>query len=211
VSISQLVGNVVASAGYPAVFGLVGLESLGIPLPGETAVVAASIYAGNTHRLSPWLIFAAAACAAVIGDNIGFWIGSAGGYRLARRYGSKVRLDDGKLKVAHYLSDRHGAKLVFFGRFISVLRAYAAFLAGTTKMRWPRFLPANAAGGIVWAAAYTSAGYLAGAALQHLSLTIALVLGGVAVLVIALLVLVTRRRLAELTERAEKAYPGPLE
>lgn len=87
-------------------FGLVDAEGLGIPLPGETALVIASIYAGATHRLSPWLIFAVAAAGAVLGDNIGFWIGVKGGYRLARRYGPKVRLDERKLKVARYLSAR---------------------------------------------------------------------------------------------------------
>ena len=209
-SISHLVEGFIASAGYPAVFALVGAESLGIPLPGETALVLASIYAGTTHRLSPWLIFAVAAVGAVIGDNIGFWIGVTGGYRLARRYGPKVRLDERKLKVARYLFDRHGAKLVFFGRFISVLRTYAAFLAGTTRMRWPRFLVANAAGGIVWAAIYTAAGFFAGGVLQRLSLTIDLVLGGIAALAIVLGVMLLRRRLAELSERAEKAYPSPL-
>ncbi len=210
-SIATLVGDIVTSVGYPAVFGLVGLESLGIPLPGETAVVAASIYAGNTHRLSPWLIFAVAACGAIIGDNIGFWVGTKGGYRLARRYGAKVRLDESKLKVARYLFDRHGMKVVFFGRFVSVLRTYAAFLAGTSRMRWPRFVVANAAGGVLWAAIYSAAGYLAGAAFQHLSLAIDLALGGVAVLIIAGLVVLLRRRVAELTDRAEQAYPGPLD
>lgn len=209
-SISHLVGNLVTSAGYPAVFGLVGAESLGIPLPGETALVLASIYAGTTHRLSPWLIFAAAACGAVIGDNIGFWIGVKGGYRLALRYGPKVRLDQQKLKVARYLFDRQGAKLVFFGRFVSVLRTYAAFLAGTTRMRWPRFLAANAAGGILWAAIYTAAGYLFGGVLERLSLAIDLAFGGIAALAIAVGVVLLRRRLADLTDRAEKAYPGPL-
>lgn len=210
-NVGQLIGSIVTSAGYPAVFGFVGLESLGIPLPGETSVIAASIFAGNTHRLSPWLIFAAAVCGAVIGDNIGFWIGGQGGYRLARRYGPKVRLDERKLKVVRYLFDRYGAKLVFLGRFVSVLRTYAAFLAGTSRMRWPRFLAANAAGGILWAATYTSAGYFAGNALQHLSLTIDLVLGGAAVLAIIVAAVQLRRRFAELTERAEKAHPGPLE
>lgn len=210
-SISQLVGGLVISAGYPAVFALVGTESLGVPLPGETALVIASIYAGDTHRLSPWLVFAAAVGGAVIGDNIGYWIGVRGGYRLARRYGPKVRLDERKLKVARYLSDRQGAKLVFFGRFVSILRTYAAFLAGVTRMRWPRFAAANAAGGILWAAVYTSVGYLAGHTLQRLSLTIDLIIGGVAVLVIVLAVVLLRRRLAELTKRAEEAYPGPLE
>ncbi|HEU5389443.1 MAG TPA: DedA family protein [Streptosporangiaceae bacterium] len=210
-SISHLVEDLITSAGYPAVFALVGVESLGIPLPGETALVLASIYAGTTHRLSPWLIFAAAAGGAIVGDNIGFWIGVTGGYRLARRYGPKVRLDEPKLKVARYLFDRHGAKLVFFGRFVSVLRTYAAFLAGTNKMRWPRFLVANAAGGIAWAAIYTAAGFFAGGVLERLSLAIDLALGGIAALAIIGGIVLLRRRMAGLTERAGKAYPGPLE
>ncbi len=210
-SLSHLVKDMITSAGYPAVFALVGVESLGIPLPGETALVLASIYAGTTHQLSPWLIFAAAAGGAVVGDNIGFWVGVTGGYRLARRYGPKVRLDERKLKMARYLVDRHGAKLVFFGRFVSVLRTYAAFLAGTNRMPWPRFLAANAAGGIIWAAVYTAAGYFAGGVLESLSLPIDFVLGGIAVLAVVLGIVLLRRRTAELGERAEQAYPGPLE
>jgi membrane protein DedA with SNARE-associated domain len=207
VSISHLV----VSLGYWAVFLLVGAESLGVPLPGETALVLAGIYAGHTHRLSPWAIFAVAAAAAIIGDNIGFWIGAKGGYRLARRYGRRVRLDERKLKIARYLFDRHGAKVVFFGRFVSVLRTYAAFLAGTSRMRWRRFLPANAAGGIVWAAIYTTAAYLAGDALQRVSGIIDWVLAGVAVLAIAAVVVLLRRQATRLGDRAEAAYPGPLD
>jgi membrane protein DedA with SNARE-associated domain len=210
VSISHLVEGLITSAGYPAVFALVGAESLGIPLPGETALVVASIYAGTTHRLSPWLVFVVAAGGAVAGDNIGYWIGSTGGYRLARRYGHKARLDEGKLKVARYLFDRYGTKVVFFGRFVSVLRAYAAFLAGTTRMRWPRFLAANAAGGILWAGAYTTAGFFAGGVLKRLSLTIDIALGGIAAAAIVVGLLLLRRRLAGLSERAEEAYPGHL-
>jgi len=205
------IGHLIASYGYLAVFTLVGLESLGIPLPGETALITASIYAGHTHRLSPWLIFLVAAAAAIIGDNIGYWIGDKGGYRLARRYGPKVRLDERKLKIARYLFDRHGAKVVFFGRFVSVLRTYAAFLAGTSKMRWRRFLPANAGGGILWAGVYTLAAYLAGNALQRVSGTIDLVLAGAAILAIAAALVLLRRQLSKLAVQAEAAYPGPLE
>ena len=205
------IGHLIASYGYLAVFTLVGLESLGIPLPGETALITASIYAGHTHRLSPWLIFLVAAAAAIIGDNIGYWIGDKGGYRLARRYGPKVRLDERKLKIARYLFDRHGAKVVFFGRFVSVLRTYAAFLAGTSKMRWRRFLPANAGGGILWAGVYTLAAYLAGNALQRVSGTIDLVLAGAAILAIAAVLVLLRRQLSKLAVQAEAAYPGPLE
>lgn len=127
------------------------------------------------------------------------------------RFGPKIRLNESKLKAARYLTDPHGATLVFFGRFVSVLRTYAAFLAGTSKMRWPRFTVANAAGSIVWAATYTAAGYLAGSALKRLSLTIDVVIGGIACLAIAALMLLLRRRFDDVTRRAEEAYPGPLD
>ncbi len=205
------ISNLIASMGYWAVFLLVGAESLGIPLPGETALITAGIYAGHTHRLNPWLILVVASAAAIIGDNIGYWIGDKGGYRLARRYGSKVRLDEQKLKIARYLFDRHGAMVVFFGRFVSVLRTYAAFLAGTSKMHWRKFLFANAAGGIVWAAIYTFTAYLAGHALQQASGIINWVLIGAAVVAIVLAILLIRRQTGKLAARAEKAYPGPLE
>jgi membrane protein DedA with SNARE-associated domain len=205
------ISHLITSYGYLAVFLLVGLESLGIPLPGETALIIAGTYAGHTHRLSPWLIFAVAAAGAIIGDNIGYWIGAKGGYRLARRYGPKVRLDERKLKVARYLFDTHGGKVVFFGRFVSILRTYAAFLAGTSKMRWRWFFVANASGGIVWAGAYTLAAYLAGNALQRASGTITWVLAGAAIVAIVTIALLLRRQTSLLAVRAEAAYPGALE
>jgi membrane protein DedA with SNARE-associated domain len=205
------IGHLIETYGYAAVFTLVGAESLGIPVPGETAVIVAGTYAGHTHRLSPWIIFLVASAGAIIGDNIGFWIGDKGGYRLARRYGHWVRLDEHKLKIARYVFDTHGPKVVFFGRFVSVLRTYAAFLAGTSRMQWRKFLVANAAGGIVWAAIYTSASYLAGNALQRVSGTIDLVVVGVAVLAVAGVLFFVRRKMGVLGLRAEAAYPGPLE
>jgi membrane protein DedA with SNARE-associated domain len=204
------VSNLIASYGYWAVFVLVAVESLGIPLPGETALITAAIYAGHTHRLSPWLIFLVAAAAAIIGDNIGYWIGYQGGYRLALRYGPKVRLDERKLKIARYLFDTHGGKVVFFGRFVSVLRTYAAFLAGTSKMRWRWFVVANASGGIVWAGIYTLAAYLAGHVLQQVSGIVDWVLIGVAVVAIIAVMMLIRRETGRLAVRAEAAYPGPL-
>ena len=204
------VSHLIAAYGYLALFALVAAESLGIPLPGETALIIAGAYAGHTHRLSPWLIFAVAAAAAIIGDNIGYWAGNKGGYRFARRYGQRVRLDEPKLKVARYLFDRHGGKVVFFGRFVSVLRTYAAFLAGISRMRWRRFLLANAAGGILWAAVFTLAPYLAGNALRQMSGIIALILGAAAILACAAVLVLVRHQASRLTLRAEAAYPGPL-
>ncbi|MGN6680489.1 MAG: DedA family protein [Streptosporangiaceae bacterium] len=204
------ISNLIATYGYWAVFLLVGVESLGVPVPGETALVTAAIYAGNTHRLSPWIIFLVASAAAIIGDNIGFWIGAKGGYPLLRRYGSRVRLDERKLKIARYLFDTYGGKVVFLGRFVSILRTYAAFMAGTSKMHWRKFLVANAAGGIVWAGIFTLAAYLAGDVLKRVSTTVAWVLGGIAVVLIGAGTWYIRRRMDRLAVRAEAAYPGPL-
>jgi len=101
--------------------------------------------------------------------------------------------------------------VVFFGRFVSVLRTYAAFLAGTSRMRWRKFLPANAAGGIVWAGIYTIVSYMAGHWLQQASGTIDWILGGAAVAAIVVVWLVVRRKSGQLADRAEQAYPGPLD
>ncbi len=204
------IDHLINTYGYWAVFALVALESLGIPLPGETALIAAGVYAGHTHKLSPWLIFVVAAAAAIIGDNIGYWVGDKGGYRLLRRYGYYVRVDESKMKVGRYLFDRYGGRVVFFGRFVSVLRTYAAFLAGTNRMRWRHFLVFNAAGGIVWAAIYTYASYTAGSTLHRISGTLNIVLGVVAVIVLLVAFLVMRRHANRLAVVAEAAYPGEL-
>jgi membrane protein DedA with SNARE-associated domain len=205
------IGSIIETYGYWAVFGLVAAESLGIPLPAETALILASIYAGQSHHLNPWLIWAVACAGAIVGDNIGFWIGDKGGYALARRYGPKVHLDERKLKTARYLFDRHGGKVVFFGRFVSILRAYAAFLAGVSKMRWHIFLAANAAGGILWAAIYTFAAYLAGSAFERLSKTLNIVLLICGAIAIVAALLAVRHEFGKYADRAEAAYPGPLE
>jgi membrane protein DedA with SNARE-associated domain len=205
------IGHLIEVYGYLAVFVLVGAESLGIPVPGETALILAGAYAGHTHSLSPWLIFAVAAAGAIIGDNIGFWIGHRFGYTLARKYGHHVWINERKMKIGRYIFDSHGQKVVFFGRFVSILRTYAAFLAGSSRMRWSRFLPANAAGGIVWAGAYTFAAYLTGNAITHVSGTIDLIIGGGALLGTATTLFVVGRQMNRLGPRAEAAYPGPLE
>jgi len=158
-----------------------------------------------------WVLFVVAAAAAIVGDNIGFWIGDKGGYRLLRRYGHYVRLDESKLKIGRYLFDRHGGKVVFFGRFVSILRTYAAFLAGTLRMHWRRFVIYNAAGGIVWAGAWTFAAYTAGNSLRKASSTINWALGGVAIIAIVASFFVLRRQSAKMAARAEAAYPGPLD
>jgi membrane protein DedA with SNARE-associated domain len=204
------INHLVASFGYLAVFAMVTLEYLGIPLPGETALILASIYAGHTHKLSPWVIFAVAVSAAIIGDVIGYWIGHKGGYRIIKAHGHRVRLDERRLKIARYLFDRHGSMVVLLGRFVTVLRSYAAFLAGVNKMAWRRFMVANVAGGILWAGAWTLAAYVFGDALARASGTIALAFGLLGVAVFTVGFLIVRRRMEVLGPLAEDAYPGPL-
>ena len=140
--------------GYLAVFLFVALESLGSPLPGETVVIAAALYAGSTHPFNIGLIALVAAVAAIAGDNGGYWLGQYGGSRLVRRYGHWVRLDARKLNVGQYLFARHGGAIVFLRSFITSLRPNAAFFAGLNAMRRSRFLAVNAAAA-VWAVAYS--------------------------------------------------------
>jgi membrane protein DedA with SNARE-associated domain len=188
------VTHLIVTYGYFAVAFLVAVESFGVPLPGETIVVAAALYAGHTHRLSVWAIFAVAAVAAIVGDNIGYLLGRTGGERLIRRYGRYVRLDEAKLQVVRNLFDRHGAKVVFFGRFVSILRTYAAFFAGTTRMPWRRFLIYNAAGGVLWAALYTFASYGLGDTFRSIETELTVAFSAAAVMTIAAVIVVLRRR-----------------
>lgn len=203
--------HLVVAYGYYAVFVLVAVESLGVPLPGETSLVAAATYAGATHRLSIWAIFAFASAAAIVGDNVGFWIGRKGGYRLLRRWGRYVHLDEPKIKVGRYLFDRHGGKVVFFGRFVSILRTYAAFFAGTNEMSYRRFLTWNATGGVLWSALYAFGAYLAGSTLAAVSTPLDIALGVLAAVAIIVGLVVVRRHMGRLIAVAEAAYPGPLE
>lgn len=154
--------TLIETYGYWLVGAMIALESMGLPLPGETTLIAASLYAGNTHRLEIWMVLAAAAAGAMIGDNIGFWIGREGGLRLLERYGSRVGLGPARLRLGRYLFHLHGGKVVFFGRFVAVLRALAALLAGANRMDWRQFLAFNAAGGLIWAGLYGGGAYLLG-------------------------------------------------
>jgi membrane protein DedA with SNARE-associated domain len=204
------VDSVLGRYGYAAVFAFVGIESLGIPFPGETMLVSAALYAGATHQLDIVGIIVAAAAGAIIGDNIGYGLGHWGGYRLLLRYGRYIRLHEGRVKLARYLFLRHGGKVVFFGRFVSVLRTYAASLAGTARMPWVRFLVFNATGGIVWATIYGAGSYLAGSQIQRVSKPVDFALGGLAVVVVVALIVVLRRQEQALTVEAERVFPGPL-
>lgn len=200
-----------ANYGYFAVLLFVAIESTGIPFPGETMLLVAAIAAGTTHQLSIFLVIVAAASGAILGDNLGFWVGREGGFRLLRRDARYIRLDEHKLKLGLYLFRRHGGKVVFFGRFIAVLRAWAAFLAGTNRMRWSAFLLFNALGGIVWATVYGLGGYLPLGQYPSLSRTSWHDHPGPGRPIILAGLVFTWRNERQLEEQAEQALPGPLE
>ncbi len=197
--------------GYWAVLVFVSIESIGIPFPGETMLLVAAIYAGTTHQLFIPFVIAAAAAGAIIGDNIGFFIGREGGYRLLRRYGRYILLNERKLKLGQYLFKKHGGKVVFFGRFIAVLRALAAFLAGTNRMTWPRFLIFNALGGIVWATIYGLGGYLLGKNIQRFTGPVGTVLIILTVIAIIAFLIFVHFNEQRLEDEAEKEFPGSLD
>lgn len=198
--------RLVAVYGYLAVLVVVGLESAGLPLPGETMLVTAAIYAGATHQLNIVGVISAAAAGAILGDNLGFVIGYWGGYRLLRRVGRYIRLNEPRLRLGQYLFRRHGGKVVFFGRFVSILRVYAAFLAGTNHMPWERFLVFNAAGGIAWASLYASGAYALGNGIQNLSHRATIALLVLAVIAFLLLFLFLRRNEKRLQAEADRAF-----
>jgi membrane protein DedA with SNARE-associated domain len=193
-----------------AVFLLVALESSGIPLPGETILVTAAVLAGRSHEGSIIEIIGLAAAGAIFGDNIGFWVGREFGLKLLVRYGDKIGLDEGKLKLGQYMFMRFGGGIVFFGRFVAVLRAFAAVLAGANKLSPARFFLFNAAGGIVWASLFGLGGYFLGKDFHKIAGPV-----GITGLVLALGLIgygwfYYRRHEARLIEEAKAALPGPV-
>jgi membrane protein DedA with SNARE-associated domain len=200
----------IAQYGYGAVFLIVMLESAGLPLPGETALLLAAGYAGATGDLDLVLIIVSAAAGAIIGDNIGFWVGRKWGAELLRRHGKYILMDEGRIRLGQYLFVRHGAKIVFFGRFIAFLRVLAAVLAGVNKYRWGPFLFYNAAGGIVWASVMGVGSYMFGDALHRVSGPLGLLaLFGVAAGVVGF-VYVVHREEKKLAKQLGTASPASL-
>jgi membrane protein DedA with SNARE-associated domain len=208
--LSGQLADLISAHGYWIVAVIVAIESMGIPAPGETALVTAAIFAGTTERLAITWVIVAAAAGAIAGDNVGYLVGRRFGYSILLRYGRLARMDTSRIKLGQYLFARHGGKVVFFGRFIAVLRAAAAVLAGTNCMPWQRFLFFNATGGVAWATAYGTAAYVLGERIQRLHGVVAGVGIALAVIVCAAALWWLRGHEAALLADAERALPGPL-
>jgi membrane protein DedA with SNARE-associated domain len=157
--------NLTKDLGYPVLGVFVGIEALGIPLPGETAVIFAGL-AAAAGRLEIVLVIVVASAGAIIGDNIGFLIGRRGGRAVLERPGRFAAERRRVLEIGDPFFERHGGKAVFLGRWIAGLRIWASWLAGASKMAWPTFLLWNALGGIAWATSVALAAYYGGTGVE---------------------------------------------
>jgi membrane protein DedA with SNARE-associated domain len=200
--------HLIHAYGAWALFTVITLEAMGVPMPGETALVTAALYAGSTHQIDIFWVVAAAAAGAILGDNIGYLIGRRIGVPLVARYGRYVGLSESRLKVGQYLFLRHGGKIVFFGRFVALLRTFAALLAGINRMAWPHFLLMNALGGICWATLFGGGAYLFGAEIKRVAGPVSAVLLVVALGLAIAGIVFFRRHEKELERRAQAAIPG---
>jgi membrane protein DedA with SNARE-associated domain len=185
--------------GLIIVFLTVALETSGVPLPGETAIIAAAILASQGHYGIGWVIVVASV-AAIVGDNIGYWLGRWLGRGFLQRWGVVRRFSDRVLPPAERFFERHGGKAIFLARWFSGFRIAGAWLAGFAHMPWWRFFLWNAAGGIAWALSVSLIAYYSGRAaadaIAHYGLVGALVIG-VIVIAVAVGVHLWRRRVVE--------------
>ena len=185
--------------GLLALFLIVMLESGGVPLPGETALIAAGVFASR-GKLDLTAVIVVAATAAIVGDNLGYWIGRTGGRRLLERWRRVSRFSERALPWADDFFRRHGPKTIFLARFFSILRVTAAWMAGVSRMRWWTFFAWNAAGGICWALLVGLVAYYGGQAAADAISRYGLI-GGAAIVAVALVGLVGfhfwRKRLVE--------------
>jgi len=173
--------------GLVLLFAFVAVESAGVPIPGETALVTAAVFAhSKQHHWSLSSVIVVGAAAAIVGDNVGYLLGRYGGRRLLDRWGFISRYAEKALPPSERFFEKHGPKAVFFGRFIAVLRVTAAWLAGISHMKWWKFFLWNAAGGIIWATGISLLAYWAGKAVAEAigkyglyGVIVALVLGAI--------------------------------
>ena len=168
---------ILSTYGYWAIFVVVALESSGLPVPGETMLVGAAIYTRLSGHLSIETIILAAATGAIVGDNIGYWVGREFGTKFLERHGHIVGLGPEKLRLGQYLFYRWGGSIVFFGRFIALLRILAALLAGANRLPPLRFFLFNASGGIIWALVFGYGGYYLTAGFERIQGPIGTVAG----------------------------------
>ncbi len=172
---------IVTKYGYLGVGGLIMLEDFGVPVPGETILIAAAFYAGLGH-LNIIIVFLVGFIGAVVGDNIGFAIGQYGGRPLVERFGKYIFLTPKRLDHAEAFFNRHGGKVVVIARFFEGLRQLNGIIAGLSEMKWMRFITYNTIGAGLWVGLWASVGYFGGSHIEtflryQLYFTVAVVVG----------------------------------
>jgi membrane protein DedA with SNARE-associated domain len=204
--VAHFLDQLIVHHGPALLFLIVALESAGLPIPGETTLVAAGVLASQ-GKMNIAVVIVAAAAGAIIGDNVGYWIGRTGGRGLLERWGPVKRFSERVLPPAERFFERHGPKTVFFARFIAGLRVTGAWMAGISRMDWGKFLMWNALGGIVWATAVGLIAYYFGRAVANAIAQYGLwgALGVVGVAVVAYLVFHFFIKKRVFNEEAEEA------
>jgi membrane protein DedA with SNARE-associated domain len=205
------IAHLIHAYGLLVVAGVVGAEGVGIPLPGETALIIASVIAGSKHELNIVAVILVAAGASVGGRLIGYAIGRNFGYWLLLRYGGYVGITEGRIKLGQYLFLRHGGKIIVIAQFIPVLRTLAGILAGANRMpRYP-FMVTNIVGASLWAAFFGIAAYTLGRQVERLAGSVVFVCALGVLVALFLAASFVKGHEAQLAAEAERALPGPLE
>jgi membrane protein DedA with SNARE-associated domain len=199
----DILEGLVQQHGYWIVGVVIALEAMGLPLPGESLMIAAAIYAATTHNLAIEWIVLSAAVGAIMGDNIGYLIGHRLGRRALERYGPRIGLTVPRQRLGQFLFLKYGGIVVFIGRFVAFLRVFAALLAGANRMRWGRFLMWNALGGIAWTHLYGIGAYMLGSQAHKLAGPFGLVMGGIAAVVVVAVVSFLKKNEHRLIREAE--------
>jgi membrane protein DedA with SNARE-associated domain len=204
-SLSDALISLIPIYGPWIIFGIVAIESAGVPLPGETTLVASALLSATTGEINIVSVVLAAAAGAIVGDGVGYVVGRQLGLPFLRRYGRHIRLDDDRLLIGRYLFFQYGNAVVFFGRFIAVLRMFAALLAGANCMPAGRFFFFNIIGGICWACLFGFGAYAVGAEIYKISGTLSVISLGLFIAAGYALSIFIRRNEATLRRRAEAA------
>ena len=205
ISLSAALINLIPIYGPLTIFGIVAFESAGVPLPGETILVAAALLAATTGQININVVVLAAAAGAIVGDGTGYMVGRRLGLPFLRRYGRYIRLDEDRLLIGRYLFFQYGNAVVFFGRFIAVLRMFAALLAGANGMPAGRFFFFNITGGVCWACLFGFGAYAVGAEIYKISGTLSVISLGLFIAVGYAFSIFIRRNEVTLRRRAEVA------
>ena len=204
-SLSDALISLIPIYGPWIIFGIVAFESAGVPLPGETILVAAALLAATTGQINIVVVVLAAAAGAIVGDGMGYMVGRRLGLPFLRRYGRYIRLDEDRLLIGRYLFIQYGNTVVFFGRFIAVLRMFAALLAGANSMPAGRFFFFNITGGVCWACLFGFGAYAVGAEIYKISGTLSVISLGLFIAAGYALSIFIRRNEVTLRRRAEVA------